>query len=105
MSDISNLAKNLGLTAEDIEKAAKRLVKQREYRKNHPSKSAGGKKWAELSAEEKAKRMEYQKNYTSKRNANLSRLSSLAEEMNMTVEELLDTVEKEFLGGDEEGAE
>ena len=49
--------------------------------------------------------MEYQKNYTSKRNANLSRLSSLAEEMNMSVEELLDTVEKEFLGGDEEGAE
>ena len=105
MSDISNLAKDLGLTAEDIEKAAKRLVKQREYRKTHPSKGAGGKKWAELSPEEKAKRMEYQKNYTSKRNANLSRLSSLAEEMNMSVEELLDTVEKEFLGGDEESAE
>ena len=103
MSNVSmdTLSAELNLSPEEIAKAAKRLVKQREYRKTHPSKGSS-KKWADLTPEEKERRMSYQKNYTTKRNAELSRLRSIAEEMNISTEELLDLVEQEFLGAENE---
>lgn len=95
--DMSKLSQELGLSVEEIEKAAKRLVKQREYRKNHPSKSAGT-KWADLSDEDKAKRLAYTKEYNAKKQAILSRVRDMAEELGLKVDEFLDQVEDTFLG-------
>ena len=86
--ELETIAESLEISPEDVLLAMKYLEKAKNRKPG-----TGGKKWSELTEEEKAKRLEYTKNYNAVKTSRLNRVGALAKKHGVSIEDFLTQLE------------